>query len=146
MLSTRPVSWKEVGTLSSHGTTEYCFLSPNNNKLREFGKIKQKDKCSLQVEVKNKKWSPQPQMFCLLRPPGSPTVDRGGKGVTKTALHFLWVSLGALSSALAEMQFPSIHLRGQRAPLQGICENPFSSWFPDKGIYTHILSLEHSSR
>lgn len=85
-------------------------------------------------------------MFCLLCPPVSQTVDRGGKGVTKTALHFLWVLLGALSSALAEMQFPLILLRGQNAPLQGICENPFSFWFPDKGIYTHILSLEHSSR
>lgn len=33
----------------------HCFVSPNNNKLRESGKIKQKDKCSLQVEVKDRK-------------------------------------------------------------------------------------------
>lgn len=146
MLSSYPGSWEEAGTLSSHCTMHYCFLSPNNNKLRESGKTKQKDKCPLQVEVKDKKWGPQPQMFCLLRPPGSQTVDRGGKGVTETALHFLWLLLEALSSALVEKQLPSILLRGQKAPLQDICENPFSSWFPDKGIYTHILSLEHSSR
>lgn len=52
---------------------------------------------------------------------------KNGKGCDQDSPALLWVLLGALSSVLVEIQFPSILLRGQKAPLQGICENPFSS-------------------